>query len=36
MTMTGNDRNIIFIVMGNNELLDTLKHWLLMLYMIYM
>ena len=34
MTMTGNDRNIILIVMGDNKLLDALKCWLLMLYMI--
>ena len=36
LKMTENDRNIILIVMGDNELLDTLKHWLLMLYLIYM
>ena len=32
--MTENDRNIILIVMGDNKLLDALKCWLLMLYMI--
>lgn len=32
--MTENDRNIILIVMGDKELLDALKCWLLMLYMI--
>jgi len=34
MTMTENDRNIILIVMGDNKLLDALKRWLLMLYMV--
>ena len=34
MTMTENDRNIILLVKGNNELLDALKCWLLVLYMI--
>ena len=34
MTMTENDRNIILIVMRDNELLDVIKCWLLMLYMI--
>ena len=36
MTLTENDRNIILIVMGDNELLDALMCWLLMLYMICM